>query len=583
MAESSLALLKRFLGDMLRHRRLLAVVAATIVGSSLASLAGPYVLKVAVDEYIMAGRFSELPLVAGVYLAVLTAQWAFAAARNWYINVFGQRVLYDLRNRLLEKALRARMDFYRRHRTGDLVSRIINDTSHVNDVLVSGLLGGIGDLVSLAGILAAMFLLNAQLAAVALATVPLMVVVARSFGGRLRRAWRSTRERLARVSNVVEETVSGIETVKAFGREGDAEREFAHASIETFKSYMRVAVYMGVFWPLMNLSSTVSLAAVLAAGAYLVHTGDASLGVVVAFIQYVQRFRGPINNVVSMYDSLQAAFAGLERIYEVLDAPEEDDEGVDPGRLTGHIAYRDVWFEYEQGKPVIRGVTFEVRPGEALALVGPTGAGKTTLVNLLLRFYDPTRGVILVDGIPTVEIRRSALRSRISYVPQETYLFPGTIMENIRVARPGATEEDVVRVCKELGIHEFIMRLPHGYETDAGEAGKRLSLGEKQLIAIARAMLRDPDIVVLDEALSSVDPATEGLVRRAMRRLLRGRTAIIIAHRLDAAREADRIAVVDGGRIVEEGTFQELMAKRGAFYRLYTRHAAQHAAPTARG
>ena len=568
--KSSLELLKRFLSEVLVHKRLLAIVVATIVGSSLATLAAPYLLKVAIDQYIVPGKFEELPVIAGLYLAALLAQWAFAAARNWYINVFGQRVLYDLRQRLLEKSLRARMDFYRQHRTGDLVSRIINDTSYVNDVLVSGLLGGIGDLVSLVGILAAMFILNARLALVALATVPLMVFIARYFGGRMRRAYRQTREKLAKVSSVVEETVSGIETVKAFGREEDAEREFRVASLETLKAYIRVAVYMGLFWPLMNLSSTASLAIVAAAGAYMVHEGLATVGVVVAFIQYVQRFRGPINNVVSMYDNLQAAFASLERIYEILDAPEEDDEGVEVERFEGRIEYRDVWFEYEPGRPVLKGVNLTIRPGESVALVGHTGAGKTTMVNLLLRFHDPTRGSILVDGVDTRQIRRSSLRRRISYVPQETYLFPGTIMENILIARPDATPEDVVRICKQLGIHEYIMKLPKGYETDAGEAGKRLSAGEKQLISIARAMLRDPDIVVLDEALSNVDPATEELVRNAMRKLMEGRTSIIIAHRLRAARDADRIIVLDEGRIVEEGTFEELMEKRGFFYKLYT-------------
>ncbi len=567
---STLRLLRRFLGDILVHRRLFAVVALTIIGSSLATLAGPYVLKVAIDSYILAGRLGELYVIAGVYMAVLVAQWAFTTARNWYINVFGQKVLYDLRQRLMEKSLRARPWFYRDKSTGDLVSRIVNDTSHVNDILVSGLLGGLGDLVSLIGIIAAMLLLDVNMTLVALASVPLMVIVARYFGGRMRRAYRATREKIAKVSSVVEETVSGVETVRAFGREKTAMREFERASLETFKAYMKVAVYMGVFWPLMNLSSQLSVVIVLAYGAYQVHAGAASIGVVVAFIQYVQRFRGPINNVVSMYDSLQSALAGLERIYEVLDSEEEEDEGIELESLQGRIEYRDVWFEYEKGKPVIKGVTFTIEPGETIALVGHTGAGKTTLVNLLLRFYDPTRGSILVDGVDTRRLKRSWLRRRISYVPQETYLFPGTILENIRIARPDATDEEVIEVCKKLGIHDFITRLPHGYQTDAGEAGKRLSVGEKQLISIARAMLRDPDIVVLDEALSSVDPRTEALVRHAMKTLLEDRTSIIIAHRLNVAEEADRIIVLDNGRIVEEGTFRELLEKKGAFYKLYT-------------
>jgi len=569
---STLHLLRRFLGDMLAHRRLLAVVVATIIGASLATLAGPLILRVAIDEYIVPGRYEELPLIAGVYLLALTAQWAFIAARNWYINVFGQRILYDLRGRLFERSLRARADFYRDRRTGDLVSRIINDTSHVNDILVSGLLGGIGDLASLLGIIIAMFLLEPTLTLVALASVPLMIVVARSFGGRMRRAYRATREKIARVSSLVEETFSGFETVRAYGREPLAQREFEQASLDTLRAYMKVALYMGVFWPLMNLASMLSMTTVLAAGAYLVHTGATTLGVVAAFIQYVQRFRGPINNVVSMYDSLQSALASLERIYEVLDAPVEDDEGIEVERLTGHIQYRDVWFEYEPGRPVLKGINLEISPGETIAIVGETGAGKTTMVNLLLRFHDPTRGEILLDGTPTTMIRRSSLRKRISYVPQETYLFPGTILENILIANPQATPQDVIRVARQLGIHDYITRLPQGYDTPAGEAGKLLSTGEKQLISIARAMLRDPDIVVLDEALSSVDPKTEEIVRRAIHQLLQGRTAIIIAHRLQVTvtREADRIIVLHNGKIIEQGTFHQLLARKGHFHKLYT-------------
>jgi len=553
---STLRLLRRFLGDMLVHKRLLAVVVATIIGASLATLAGPYILRLAIDEYIIPGRYEELPTIAAVYLLVLAAQWAFIAARNWYINVFGQRILYDLRGRLFERSLRARADFYRDKRTGDLVSRIINDTSHVNDILVSGLLGGIGDLASLLGIIIAMALLEPTLTLVALASVPLMVLVARYFGGRMRRAYRITREKIARVSSLVEETVSGFETVRAYGREAQAASEFSRASLDTHRAYMRVALYMGVFWPLMNLSSMLSMATVLAAGAYLVHTGATTLGVVAAFIQYVQRFRGPINNVVSMYDSLQSALASLERIYEVLDAPVEDDEGIEVERLQGHIRYDNVWFEYEPGRPVLKGINLEVNPGETIAIVGETGAGKTTLVNLLLRFHDPTKGTILLDNTPTTMIKRSSIRRRISYVPQETYLFPGTILENIQIANPQATREDIIQVCKQLGIHDYITRLPQGYDTPAGEAGKLLSTGEKQLISIARAMLRNPDIVILDEALSSVDPKTEEIIRKAIHKLLQNRTAIIIAHRLAVTREADRIIVLHNGKIIEQGTLQ---------------------------
>ncbi len=567
--ESTLTLIRRFLGDMLVHRRRLAVVIASIIGASLTTLAGPYILEVAIDKYIFGGKYEELPFIAGVYLMVLVAQWVFTTSRDWYINVFGQDILYDLRRSLMEKSLRARAEFYEDMRTGDQVSRIINDTSYVNDVLVSGLLGGIGDLGNLLGIITAMILLDPILTLITLANLPLMVAVAWYFGRKMRKVYRATREKIARVSSIVEETVSGVETVRAYGRENLAEKEFRNASLETYRAYMRATIYIGVFWPLMNISSMLSIVTVIAAGAYLIYVGATSIGVVVAFIQYVQRFRGPINNLISMYDSLQSALASLERIYEVMDTPEEKDDGIEIDKLKGRIEYRDVWFEYTPGNPVIRGVNLTIESGEAIALVGHTGAGKTTLINLLLRFRDPTNGEILIDGVDTRRISRRSLRRRIGYVLQETYLFPGTILENIQIAKPGVTRDEVIQTCKKLGIHDFIERLPNGYDTDAGEAGKKLSTGEKQLISIARAMLREPEIIVLDEALSSIDPKTEEIVRRAMHRLLQGRTSIIIAHRLAVTQTVDRIVVLENGQVVEEGTFKELMVKKGRFYKLY--------------
>lgn len=569
---STWKLLRRFLSEAFTHKKLLVAVAVTIIGASIASLASPYILGIAIDKYIIPGRYGELPLIASLYLASLVAQWAFTSLRTWYIQAYGQRVLYNLRNELLDRLLRTRIGYFKDRQTGDLVSRIVNDTSIVNEVFISSMLGSIGDLISLVGIVVAMFILNVHLTLVVLLTVPLMVLIAKYFGGRMRRVYRETREKIARVSSIVEESVSGIETIKSFGREVDAEREFERASRETVKAFMRVAIYMGLFWPIMNLSTVLSIATVLVYGSYLVLQGVTSIGVVAAFVQYVQRFRGPINNVVTVYDSLQSALASLERIYEVVDGAEEESKDglVKVESFKGEIELRRVWFEYEPGKPVIKSVSFRIRPGETVALVGHTGAGKTTLANLLMRFYDPTDGEILVDGIDVRRIDICSLREKIAYVPQETYLFPGTILDNIRVVKPDATEEEVIAVCKKLGIHDFIERLPRSYYTDAGEAGKKLSTGEKQLIAIARSMLKNPDIVILDEALSSLDIATEEVVRRAMKRLMKGRTAIIIAHRLTVALDADEVIVLEDGRVVEEGPPQELLVRRGKFYQLYT-------------
>ncbi|MDW8082712.1 MAG: ABC transporter ATP-binding protein [Sulfolobales archaeon] len=569
-SERSSATIYEVLKLVLSNKGDVAVVALAIVVNSIALLISPYILGQIIDESIAKNKLDTLPQLVSLYLVTVFTQWTAMLVRTIKIESIGQRVLRDLRESLFSKYVKAKLDFHEEYQLGDLVSRVVNDTSAVNEAIVTGLLNVVGDIVSMSGSLVVMVYLSPQLTLVSLSTVPLMVFVARKLGVRLRRTWREVREKVSKMSTVVEENISGIEVIKSFGLEESAVVRFDRASREVYRSSLRASVLAGLFFPLMNISSSLSLAVVIAYGGYLCLSGVLSVGLLVAFTQYVSRLIAPINELVFMYDALQSALASLDRVIEVLKSEEtESDEGVELRDVEGNISFENVWFEYEPGVPVLKDISFSIKSGEIVAIVGHTGAGKTTIANLLMKFYEPIKGRIKIDNIDIKEVKLSSLRKFISYIPQETYLFPGTVMENIKVVKPDASDEEVVGICEKLGIHRYISKLPNGYSTDVGEVGKRLSIGEKQLIAIARATLKSSRVVIFDEAFSSVDAETESVVKKALRELLRGRTGIIIAHRLSIARDCDRILVLSDGRVVEYGTFEELMEKQGAFYEMY--------------
>lgn len=566
----------RFIKEVLEHRKYVAIAIITIVLSTIVSLYPPYVLGLVVDvinRYLqthsqdLLNRFSFLSIV---YLSLILIQWFLQMVRGYVIELIGQKMVYTLRSRMFSKLLTVKMNFYKDKFAGDLVSRIVNDTTTIVDVFVNGLLNVVGDIISLIGVFIMMVILSPTLTLASIVSIPPLVVLTKYVGSRMRKAHREVRKEIGGLTTIVEEVYSGIDVVKSFNREKNVVERFIDVSLNVMKKALRAAFLSGFYWSSTGFISTLSSIATLIVGGYLVQKDVVSLGIVIAFTQYVGRFTGPINNIAGMYERLQQALASMDRVYEVLDYLEvEEDKGIEVERFRGEIVFDNVWFEYEKNLPVLKNVNFYIKSGELVALVGPTGAGKTTIANLLLKFYEPTAGRILIDGIDIRDIKRSCLRKRISYVPQEVYLFPGTVIDNIRVGKPDATDDEVIEVCKKLGIHEFIEKLPNGYYTDVGEAGKRLSVGERQLIAIARAMLRDPDIVILDEATSSIDPYTEELLRNAIKKLMVGRTGIIIAHRLSTARSCDRIIVISEGTINEVGSFEELINKKGMFYRLY--------------
>jgi len=566
-------LLRKLLKHMLPYKFAMFVIITCIIVSSVTNLFSPYLLGLAIDNYIMVGDMNGLLRISALYLLAMVGNWVAMAVQGYAVSWIGQRLIYDLRNKLMEKIMFQSFKYHDYKRAGDLISTVINDTSILRESFISGIFHIVSDVFSLIGVIIAMYLLNVPLTLVTLLTLPVMLLIAYVFSRKFRQAYRRTREKIAEVTVRVQESISGIRVIQAFGREEDSQARFQMSATEQFEAQLQAGKLMAIFWPTVSFIGNIGTIVVLLYGGFLSAQGRLEVGVLVAFLAYVTRFMNPIMQLTNFYDMLQAALAASDRIFNVLESEvdvKDAPDAIELPRVKGDIKYENVWFEYVKGIPVLKNINLHIKPGEKIAIVGPTGSGKTTLVYLLARFYDVTSGSISIDGIDIRKVKQESLRKQIAFVPQDTFLFRGTIMDNIRIGKPDATDDEVIDVCKRLGIHEFIMRLPKGYDTDAGEAGRKLSTGERQLISFARAMLKDPPILVLDEALSAVDPKTEYMIKYAIRKLLENRTAIIIAHRLTLARDWDRIIVLHNGVIEEEGTHEELMRRQGFYYKLYT-------------
>jgi len=451
----------------------------------------------------------------------------------------------------------------------------VNDTQVINQIFGEGLMRVLRMSLTLVGILISMIALNWRLALVSYAMLPVMLLVTFSFSRRVRHAFRQTRQTIGQVSAELQENIAGVREVQAFAREADTLTEFRAVNERNRMANVQAETLMSAFMPILDILSTMATAIVVGYGGYLVLSFSpplATIGVIVAFLNYVRRFYQPVREMANLYGLLQAALAGAERIFELLDEPPkivDAPDAVELGPAQGCVEYVNVSFRYQEGEPVLQDVSFCVEPGQTVAIVGPTGAGKTTIVNLLVRFYEADSGDICIDGQSVRRVTRRSLRQQVGVVPQDTFLFSGTVIENIRYGRLDATDDEVIAAAKVANAHGFIERLPQGYQTEVGERGAGLSHGNRQLLAIARAILKDPRILILDEATSSVDTRTEILIQRALSRLMAERTSLVIAHRLSTIRNADQILVIQGGRIVERGTHAELMDARGVYHGLY--------------
>jgi ATP-binding cassette subfamily B protein len=554
------------------YKRTLALVLVFVLTYTLLGLLEPYLIGRAIDEYIATRQIDGLSALALLLLTVYLLDNAFQAASSWLMARISQDALRRLRRDLFEHLQKLSIQFFDSRTAGELMSRLTNDIDAINQAVSQNVVSLVASVLSLAGIVVAMFLLNAWLALSALLVVPIMFWFTQFVARYTRRGFRNLQKELGEINGVMEESISGQRVVKAFRRSETALERFRASNEKVYAAGVYANTYALMLMPLTNVLGNFFVIVLAGLGGYLALQGLVTVGMIATFIAYAQNFIQPLRQLANMYNSVQAALAGAERVFEIVDTPAEVDQSADspfPGPVKGDVRFTDVSFGYLPDRPVIKDMTFEARAGQTIALVGPTGAGKTTLINLLTRFYEADRGRITVDGLDIRQVSKTDLRQKLGIVLQDTFLFADTVMENIRYGRLNATDEECMEAARLADADHFIHQLPQGYQTRLSERAANLSQGQRQLLSIARAILADPSILILDEATSSVDTRTEARIQKALLRLMEGRTSFVIAHRLSTIRDADQVIVIRDGEIVEQGTHQQLLDAKGFFHQLY--------------
>ncbi|WP_071396186.1 ABC transporter ATP-binding protein [Bacillus tuaregi] len=564
--------LKKLWDYLIVHKSLLLLVIFMVILSSSLGLFGPFLLGRAIDEYIVSSSLAGLLTVIAFLLFIYAMHSLSLWLQNYWMIGIAQKTVLTMRTELFMHLHKLPISFFDSKKHGELMSRVTNDLENVSSTLNSSFIQILSSILTLTGTILVMLFLSPMLTMVTLIIVPLMYIGMKWITNRTGRLFKEQQRHLGELNGFIEESISGQKIVKAFSQEQRVLEDFAEKSEQLKSTGYWSQAYSGFIPKLMNVLNNLSFAVVAAVGGVLAIRGDVTIGTIVIFTEYARQFTRPLNDLANQFNTLLSAVAGAERVFEIL---EQEVESVDEGKavsltnVQGEIEFCNVTFSYKEGSQTIRNVTFTASKGETIALVGPTGAGKSTIINLLSRFYDAESGNILIDGHEIKSVTRESLRRSMAFVLQDSYLFEGTIRENIRFGRLNATDEEVIEAAQAANAHSFIMKLPNQYDTILKQDGGGISQGQKQLLSIARAVLADPVILILDEATSSIDTVTEWRIQEAMGRLMRGRTSFVVAHRLNTIRRADQILVLSEGEILERGSHEELLERKGFYYRLH--------------